>query len=264
MKKKFLLIFFVSVVLGLYFFTPVRDYLSKEGFVTLETWIRSQGIFAPLIFGLIYIVATVFALPGSVLTIGGGLLFGAWWGSLINWLSASLGAMISFLLARYLGRDFIERLLQFRKGEATSPLQGLNKKIGKNGFYSVLLLRLVPLFPFNGLNFGLGLTKVSFRHYMLATLLGMLPGTFVYTSLGSAGRHLDFFDPSTWLQIQVLGPFVLVILLSIIPKFFKKRAWIHARRNQGTAVTPRGPRDKLFGCKMEGGQKNQGGRNQNR
>ncbi|MBI4239171.1 MAG: TVP38/TMEM64 family protein [Deltaproteobacteria bacterium] len=219
MKKNFLLIFFISGVLGLYFFTPVRDYLSKEGFVTLEAWIRSQGVLAPLVFGLIYIAATVFALPGSVLTIGGGLLFGAWWGTLINWLSASLGAMISFLLARYLGRETVTKLLKSK-----GTLHGLNEKIGCSGFYSVLLFRLVPLFPFNGLNFGLGLTNVSLRDYTLATLLGMLPGTFVYTSLGSAGRHLSFADPSTWLQIQVWGPFVLVMLLSFIPKFLKKRA----------------------------------------
>ncbi|OGQ07118.1 MAG: hypothetical protein A3G32_08960 [Deltaproteobacteria bacterium RIFCSPLOWO2_12_FULL_40_28] len=218
MKKGFLLILFISGVLGLYFFTPVRDYLSKEGFVTLEAWIRSQGVLAPLVFGLIYIAATVFALPGSVLTIGGGLLFGAWWGTLINWLSASIGAIISFLLARYLGRDAVTKIL---KGKGT--LHGLDEKIGNNGFYSVLILRLVPLFPFNGLNFGLGLTKVSFRDYLLATLLGMLPGTFVYTSLGSAGRHLSFADPSTWLQVQVWGPFLLVILLSLLPKIFKKR-----------------------------------------
>ena len=217
MKKFILFIIFISVILGLSIFTPVRDYLSKEGFVILEAWIRSQGVLAPLVFGLIYIAATIFALPGSVLTIGGGLLFGAWWGTLINWLSASLGATISFLLARYLGREAVTKIL---KGKGT--LQGLDDKIGKNGFYSVLLLRLVPLFPFNGLNFGLGLTKVSFRDYTLATLLGMLPGTFVYTSLGSTGRHLSFSDPSTWLQIQVWGPFVLVIVLSLLPKVLKK------------------------------------------
>jgi len=218
MKKGLLFLTFITIVLGLYFFTPVRDYLSHDGFVTLEAWIRAQGVLAPLVFGLLYIAATVFALPGSVLTIGGGLLFGAEWGTLINWISASLGAMISFLLARYLGREAVTKILKSK-----GTLQGLDDKIGNNGFYSVLLLRLVPLFPFNGLNFGLGLTKVSFRDYTLATLLGMLPGTFVYTSLGSAGRHLNFSDPSTWLQIQVWGPFALVILLSFVPKIFRRR-----------------------------------------
>ncbi|MBI4280590.1 TVP38/TMEM64 family protein, partial [Candidatus Uhrbacteria bacterium] len=119
---------------------------------------------------------------------------------------------------RYLGRDAVSKILKSK-----GALCGLDEKIGNNGFYSVLILRLVPLFPFNGVNFGLGLTKVSFRDYMLATLMGMLPGAFVYTSLGSAGRHLSFADLSTWLQIQVWGPFVLVILLSFVPKIFKKK-----------------------------------------
>lgn len=217
MKKPLLFIFFISIIIGLYFFTPVRDFLSKEGFIALETWIRNQGMLAPLIFGLIYIAATVFALPGSVLTIGGGLLFGIWWGTLINWFSASVGAMISFLIARYFGRDTLTKILE-NKG----TLHGLDKKIDNNGFYSVLILRLLPLFPFNGLNFGLGLTKVTFWDYIRATLLGILPGTFVYTSLGSAGKHASISDPVTWLQIQVWGPFALVIFLSLLTKFFKK------------------------------------------
>ncbi|MBI2337143.1 MAG: TVP38/TMEM64 family protein [Deltaproteobacteria bacterium] len=219
MKKGLLFTLFIFVILGLYFFTPVRGYLSQDGFGALQAWIQSQGIFAPLVFGLIYVVATVFALPGSILTLGGGLLFGAWWGTLINWLSASLGAMISFLIARYLGQGTVAKILKKQQ-----KLRGLNDKIGKNGFYSVLILRLVPLFPFNALNFGLGLTQVSFRDYALATMIGMLPGTFVYTSLGSAGRSFSLSDPSTWLQVQVWGPFVLVILLSLLPKMLKRKS----------------------------------------
>lgn len=218
MKKLFLFLGFVALLLILYFLTPVRHYLSQDGFTQMEHWIRAQGFWAPLAFGLVYVVATVFALPGSVLTIGGGLIFGPLWGTVINWLSACTGAILSFLIARYLGRDAVEKILKGR-----GALRGLDDKIGNNGFYSVLVLRLVPLFPFNILNYGLGLTQVSFRHYMLATLLGMLPGTFVYTSLGSAGRHLSFSDPSTWLRIQVWGPFVLVVLLTAGTRLLTRR-----------------------------------------
>lgn len=138
--------------------------------------------------------------------------------------SACIGAICSFLIARYLGQDAVTKI----KG----TLQSLDDKIGNNGFYSVFILRLVPLFPFNGLNVGLGLTKVSFRNYTLATLLGMLPGTFVYTSLGSAGRRLSLSDPSTWLRIQVWGPFLLVIILSLLPKIFKTMTRAHLRKNE--------------------------------
>jgi uncharacterized membrane protein YdjX (TVP38/TMEM64 family) len=218
MKKILLLILFISVILGLYFFTPVRDYLSKDGFVTLEAWIRAQGILAPVIFGLLYIAATVFALPGSALTIGGGLLFGTLWGTVINLTSATIGAMLAFLIARYLGRNAVTKLLRNQP-----KLAGLDERIGTSGFYSVLFLRLVPLFPFNALNYGLGLTKVTCKDYFLATAIGMLPGSFVYTSLGAASRHVDFKGLNTWADYHVWEPFVLVILLSLIPKMIQKR-----------------------------------------
>lgn len=219
MKKVFLLILFLVVILGLYFFTPVREYLFKDGFEALEIGIRSLGIFAPLVFGLIYIAATVLALPGSALTIGGGLLFGTLWGTVINLTSATVGAVLAFLIARYLGRDVVTKLLRNQP-----KLAGLDEKICKNGFYSVLFLRLVPLFPFNALNYGLGLTKVTFKDYTLATAIGMLPGAFVYTSLGAVGRHVDFKDPGMWADYHVWGPFVLVILFSLIPKILKKKS----------------------------------------
>lgn len=216
MNKLILILLFVGTIVLLYFFTPVRDYFSPEGFGRIRSWIEGQGALAPLIFGSIYILATVFALPGSVLTISGGILFGTLWGTLINLVSATLGASLAFLLARYLGREFVEK---WTRGK----LKRFDQKIGEHGFTTVFYLRLVPLFPFNLLNFSLGLTQIRFRDYFLATLLGMAPGAFVYTSLGSAGRHLSFSDPSTWLQVQVWGPFVLVILLSLVPKIIKKR-----------------------------------------
>lgn len=216
MKKLILLLSLLAFILTLYFFTPVKNYLTPEGFQQLQIWIEQQGFLAPLIFTILYIVATVISLPGSVITLGGGLLFGAWWGTLINLVAATIGAWMAFLLARYLGGDFVQKRL---KGK----FKNLDEKIGENGFYTVLYLRLVPLFPFNFLNYGLGLTRISQRDYVLGSLIGMAPGTFVYTSLGSAGRHVSFTDLSTWSDYRVWGPFVLVILLSLIPKLMKKK-----------------------------------------
>lgn len=218
MKKIFLAVLFISVLLGLYFFTPLRDYLSPEGFGTLKAWIETQGAWAPLIFGLLYAIATVFALPGSALTIGGGLLFGVAWGTAINLAGATLGACLAFLISRTLGRETAAKFLK-----KLPRLDRVNEKMAGNGFYAVLFLRLVPLFPFNGLNYALGLTGVRFRDYCSATAIGMLPGAFVFTSLGAAGRHIRLSDPATWSDIRVWGPFVLVLLLSLLPKFFGKR-----------------------------------------
>lgn len=217
MRKGLLLILFVSVVVGISLWSPARELLTKEGFAQLEIWIQSQGILAPLVFGSVYVVAVVLALPGSALTIGGGLLFGTLWGTVINLASATIGALLAFLVARYLGRGAMAKLLRSQPN-----LAGLDQKIGRNGFYSVFLLRLVPLFPFNALNYGLGLTQVTFRDYALATAVGMLPGSFVYTSLGAAGRHLNWRDWHTWTDYHVWGPFALVILLSLIPKIVQR------------------------------------------
>ncbi len=216
MKKLLILILLVALIAFLYFFTPVRVYLSPEGFEKVQSWIHAQGPAAPLLFALIYILATVFALPGSVLTIGGGILFGTGWGTLINLLSATAGATLAFLLGRYLGRDFVEKRLKGKLGK-------FDAKIGELGFYTVLYLRLIPLFPFNLLNYSLGLTQIKFRDYFWATLIGMAPGAFVYTSLGGIGKHLRLSDPRTWADYHVWGPFALVILLSTLPLFFKKK-----------------------------------------
>jgi uncharacterized membrane protein YdjX (TVP38/TMEM64 family) len=213
-KKLILILLFAGTIIVLYFFTPVQDYLSQEGLVRIRSWIEEQGALAPLIFGVLYILATVFALPGSLLTISGGILFGTLWGTLINLVSATLGASLAFMLARYLGRGFVEK---WTRGK----LKRFDQKIGEHGFYTGLYLRLIPLFPFNLLNFSLGLTQIKFRDYFFATLLGMAPGAFVYTSLGGASHYLNIKDPKAWLDYRVWGPFALVILLSLIPKFIK-------------------------------------------
>jgi uncharacterized membrane protein YdjX (TVP38/TMEM64 family) len=217
LKKGALFLAFIGVIAALYFLTPIRHYFSQEGFQQVQVWIQQQGLLAPFIFGVIYVTATVLVLPGSVLTIGGGVIFGSLWGTVINLLSATGGALLSFFIARYLGRDVVSKLFRGKQN-----LEDIDMKLGSKGFYLILYLRLVPLFPFNALNYGLGLTKVSFRDYALATIVGMIPGTFVYTSLGAVGRHINLSDPATWTDYRVWGPFALVMLLSLLPKFVKK------------------------------------------
>lgn len=215
MKKLAIFLGLVTVIAVLYFFTPVRHYLSASGVETLRQWILDKGVWAPLIFAVLYILATVFALPGSLLTISGGVLFGTALGTILNLASATVGASLAFLLSRYLGRDFVAKRL---KGK----VQKFDTKIEQHGFYAVLYLRLVPLFPFNALNYSLGLTKVRFRDYFLATLIGMAPGAFVYTSIGGASQYLDLSNPRAWLDYHIWGPFLLVIVLTLIPKLVQK------------------------------------------
>jgi len=148
----------------------------------LQAWIEGAGAAGPILFMLIYAAATVLFLPGAVITLAGGALFGPLWGTLWSLTGATLGAGLAFLIARHLGADWVAR-------RAGPRLQRLNEGVASEGWRFVAFVRLVPLFPFNLLNYALGLTGISFVTYLLATWVFMLPGAFAYTWLGHAGRE---------------------------------------------------------------------------
>ncbi len=141
----------------------------------LKEWIAGQGIWGPFIFAGIYAVATVAAIPGSALTIAAGALFGSVVGVITVIFGATLGASLCFLIARYFARGAITAGLS--KNE---KFQTLEKLTEKNGAIIVAITRLVPIFPFNLLNYGFGLTNVPFRTYVGWSFLCMLPGTILY------------------------------------------------------------------------------------
>lgn len=148
----------------------------------LETWIKDAGAIAPLLFMLIYAITTVLFLPGSVLTLAGGALFGPVLGTLYNLTGATLGATLAFLIARYLASDLIAAKAGGRVRQLINGVEG-------EGWRFVAFVRLVPLFPFNLLNYALGLTRLRLLHYVVATYVFMLPGAIAYTYLGYAGRE---------------------------------------------------------------------------
>ena len=148
----------------------------------LENWVNSAGAAGPLLFMAIYALATVLFLPGSVITLVGGALFGPVWGTLWNLTGATIGASLAFLIARYLGADWVAR-------RAGPRIKRLDEGVTAEGWRFVAFVRLVPLFPFNLLNYALGLTRIPFLAYVLATWVFMLPGAIAYTWLGYAGRE---------------------------------------------------------------------------
>lgn len=148
----------------------------------LQAWVEAAGAAGPLLFMALYAAATVLFLPGAVITLAGGALFGPVWGTLWSLTGATVGAALAFLIARYLGAHWVAR-------RAGARLQRLNDGVATEGWRFVAFVRLVPLFPFNLLNYALGLTRISFGTYVLATWAFMLPGAFVYTWLGHAGRE---------------------------------------------------------------------------
>lgn len=144
----------------------------------LTAYVQSLGTWAPLVFILVYLLATVAFVPGSLLTLAAGAMFGLLRGTLYVMLGATLGASAAFLVARYLARKTVARRLT-----ASPRFAALDTALGREGRRIVLLLRLSPLFPFNLLNYLLGVTKVSFLDFFIASI-GMLPGSLLYVYYG--------------------------------------------------------------------------------
>jgi uncharacterized membrane protein YdjX (TVP38/TMEM64 family) len=147
-------------------------------------WVESLGYIGGLVFMLIYIVATVAFIPGSVLTLGAGVLFGVVLGSVYVFVGATLGAIAAFLVGRYLARDWIGK-----KIEGNQKFDAIDRAVSHAGFKIVLLTRLSPVFPFNLLNYAFGITGVTLKDYALASV-GMFPGTVMYVYIGSLGGDI--------------------------------------------------------------------------
>lgn len=156
-----------------------RDYLNTD---TLQAWLTGAGIAAPVVFMALYAIGTVLFLPGSLLTLIGGALFGPVFGTLYNVTGATLGATLAFLVARYAASDWVRRTSGPR-------LKQVIHGVELQGWRFVAFARLVPLFPFNLLNYALGLTRIRLPDYVVTSYLCMLPGGFAYTYLGYAGRE---------------------------------------------------------------------------
>lgn len=142
-------------------------------------WIENLGSWKPVAFIVVYNLATVLFVPGSIVTLAGGIIFGVVWGSIYVFIAATLGATSAFLLGRYLSRSWVTK-----KIESNAKFKAINQAIAKEGFKIVLLTRLSPVFPFNLLNYAFGVTQVSLKDYVLGSV-GMIPGTIMYVYLGS-------------------------------------------------------------------------------
>lgn len=152
----------------------------QEGFKNLLEGIRGMGIWGPIVFLIVYIAATVLFIPGSILTLGAGVIYGPLWGSVIVSVSATFGALAAFLAGRSFARKWVREKL-----EGNQKFKALDEAVGREGWKIVLLTRLSPIFPFNLLNYAFGLTQVNARTYFAASWLGMIPGTVMYVYIGS-------------------------------------------------------------------------------
>ena len=199
--------------------TPAGEFLSREGVMQGVELLRGST-WAPLLFVPLYAAAVGLAIPGTILTLAGGAIFGLWWGTAFNWLGAVLGANLAYALARYLGREGIGQLLGDRASKWPA-LERLDNAVQNHAFRGMLTLRLIPVVPFNALNFGGGLVGMPWPAYALSTGIGILPGTFVYTMFadalleGSTEASRDAF-----LRMALSG--ALLVFLSFLPAIMKR------------------------------------------
>lgn len=180
---------------------------------TVERQVEALGLWAPVGFVALYALAAVLFLPGLVMSLAGGALFGPLWGSLYNIVGATIGATLAFLVARYLLGDWVMRKAG---GRASQLIDGVEAE----GWRFVAFARLVPVFPFNLLNYALGLTRIPLVTYVVASAVCMFPGAVAYTWLGYAGREAAVGGESMIRNaLLALG---LIAAVAFLPRFVRR------------------------------------------
>lgn len=216
------LLLFAAVILVLLvvaFLFPVGTWV-----LSFLGWVQANPGISWFVFIVAYVLACVLLVPGSLLTLGAGFVFGLPVGLAIVSLSSTLGASAAFLVGRYFVRDWVEKKLT-----AYPRFSALDRAVGERGALIVLLTRLSPVFPFNLLNYGLGITRVKFWHYVGASWLGMLPGTALYVYLGSAGQSLTALfagelEISVLTQVMFAAGLAATLMLTVIITRFANQA----------------------------------------
>jgi uncharacterized membrane protein YdjX (TVP38/TMEM64 family) len=204
------LVLVVALVAAIGWLALHRQYVQAA---QLEQHLRRFGAWAPIFFIFLYSAATVLFVPGSVLTIVGGALFGPVWGTLWNLAGATVGATLAFATARYVASDWVA----MRTGERLARLM---RGVEEEGWRFVAFVRLVPLFPFNLVNYAFGLTRIRFGEYVLTSFVCMAPGAVAYTYLGYAGREAASGQTGA-IQKALLALAVLAVV-AFLPRLIRR------------------------------------------
>ncbi|MEI7641077.1 MAG: VTT domain-containing protein [bacterium] len=224
--KYLLLVLFIAAVFYVLKVSPLSEYIFTGGgrkifMEKFSGYMQTLGIWAPFMFVLIYAVSLIFFVPASVFTSIGGIVFGPWFGLFLNVTGAMIGGTISFFMARYMLREIASKVLQ------SGHFKKLDDGAAEHGFSIIIYLRLMFV-PYTYLNFAIGLSKIKFKDFFWATLIGVIPGLAVITFLMSAVKNL-MLTYKTWLDVlrpDILGPLALFIFSFFIPailKHFKKK-----------------------------------------
>jgi uncharacterized membrane protein YdjX (TVP38/TMEM64 family) len=204
-------------------FTPLD--VSDFSPTRIKDWILGLGLWGPIVFiGLYALRAVVLVIPVGIMSLAGGLAYGKWLGTAFILIGAIAGSCLSFLVARHLGRRFLEGFTWLHKGRVAA----FDESAARHGFRVILLARLIPIFQYDALNFGAGLSKIKFRHYFLGTALGMLPGGFIFAFLGSSLENVK----STQFVVAI-AMFAALVLVPTVAKLVKRRRGAGAAQASG-------------------------------
>lgn len=203
LKKAIPLMIIVGALFVAYQNLPLKEWLESA-----LQWVDSLGFWGPVAFVGLYAVAVVFFFPALILTLAAGAKFGLVLGSIYVSLASTLGASLAFLVGRYLARRRIEK--RIAGNETFTAIDGA---VAEEGWKVVGLTRLSPIFPFTLLNYAYGITKVKFNHFVLASWIGMMPGTILYVYIGSLGQAAVGGEGKSPLQWALYGVGLLATIL---------------------------------------------------
>lgn len=215
LKRLIILAAVVLVILAVFRFTPLdAEHIKKLKPAYVKEFLLGFGVLAPVLFVALYALrGVILIIPVGVMSWTGGLTFGLGWGTLLILIGATLGSCLSFLVARYFGRGFIESMKWFHKGR----IKTFDEKAAEHGFKLILFVRLIPLFQYDAVNFGGGLSKVKLRDFALGSFIGMVPGAFINANIGASLENVmsvQFF--------VAIGAFLLLMLVPLIYRKIKK------------------------------------------
>ncbi|VVB71359.1 SNARE associated Golgi protein [uncultured archaeon] len=199
----------VAAAVYLFFFTNLKNDLSVD---TLRSTLDSYGYWSPLFFIIFFAILTTLFIPATLLTIPSGIIYGLWWGFTLNFIGAMLGATVSFFVARFLGKEFISKLL---KKTYFNKIIKIDYELEKHGFHHTLVLRLLPFLPFVLVDYALGVSRIKFKDYFLGTAVGVLPTIFLFAYFGASLASLN------WISISI--SIILVALIYFVGRYFKNK-----------------------------------------
>lgn len=202
-KAKYILSILIVLVLSFIVYKILSMDIDSND---IQAYINSFDKLGPIVYIIMFALVPLTLFPDSVLAIGGGLVFGLVKGYIYTVIGALLGATLSFYISRKLGRDFVKKITKER-------LDNIEKMVDSNGFFIVFILRLIPLFPFDIISYGSGLTSVKYKEFISATFLGTIPGILVFTNIGA--QSVNMRSDSFYLSIGLL---VLLIIISLFLK----------------------------------------------